>query len=660
MIVEETPTITVTTSATSTTATTYHDATIQVRMVNAVALAVGEELFEAVVANDTSAAPAGASVSPAVSKSPQRIEAESALANACSCKTVDPTATVTDTYTVPPVTTTVGYRIVYISKTTSTRVFTVKRTSTEIAPTSLSSTTVDLSASSSLFASISSGLESTSAEFAGQSPSTSATVQSTIEPITSIANITSSTLSATSLPESSAPIVTAIPFACPEDDGKRVDQVVDGYRLDYLVMCDTELQTEDRVGSPVSVNNGTECMAQCSLVNAQSGQNTCQAASFEPYTGWSCGIPARFGDAECERRCLPDICYWDWWAVYSTSWECTATFTNTIVRQPIVDTELITTTIIVGGKTTLVWGTSTRIIDGGGGGLSAPTLVPASTTEGNGEITTWFSFATQTATGGNGLIPPTGAPTASSEVSTTSGSGNATVSSSTFVSFSTEDSGGITPSADNSELPESFSTSSGDTVTTVPSDGAQYTLSGSTSTRTGSRGEGVIPLSSATGASAGFTTSSWTGDSGYYSQSGGSLWVYPSVSSGSGNFTVLGSTYTFWSTGLGGVITPIFVTGCTAEYKVGDRIISRVSPQMAWLEITEFFVAGEGLQGASVDLRITASCEGYGGMPVTDQEGWMRADVSGVSVTMDEDGRKVKRGLMSFAVFLGNYVLHFF
>jgi hypothetical protein len=52
-------------------------------------LAVAEDIFRSVLASGT--------------KNEQRIEAESGLANACSCEMVDPTATVTESFTLPPV-----------------------------------------------------------------------------------------------------------------------------------------------------------------------------------------------------------------------------------------------------------------------------------------------------------------------------------------------------------------------------------------------------------------------------------------------------------------------------------------------------------------------------------------------------------------------------
>jgi hypothetical protein len=74
-------------------------------------------------------------------------------------------------------------------------------------------------------------------------------------------------------------------------------------------------------------------------------------------------------------------------------------------------------------------------------------------------------------------------------------------------------------------------------------------------------------------------------------------------------------------------------------------VVFTVTPQVTWLKHTEFFTAGEGVQGASVDVRVTASCAGYESVPVTDTEGWMRVEVSGVSVVLSGGGRK-KRGLV--------------
>lgn len=88
--------------------------------------------------------------------------------------------------------------------------------------------------------------------------------------------------------------------------------------------------------------------------------------------------------------------------------------------------------------------------------------------------------------------------------------------------------------------------------------------------------------------------------------------------------------------------------GCTVEYIIGNKTISTVTPAESWLEASSFFTAQDGVEGASVDLKITASCKGFAGIPVADQEGWMRVEVSGVSVMQDQDRRKTKgkRGVL--------------
>jgi hypothetical protein len=60
-----------------------------------IAAAVAEEIMNSVIESGTTAAPT-------TTKNEQRIQAESGLATACSCKMVDPTATVTQSYALPP------------------------------------------------------------------------------------------------------------------------------------------------------------------------------------------------------------------------------------------------------------------------------------------------------------------------------------------------------------------------------------------------------------------------------------------------------------------------------------------------------------------------------------------------------------------------------
>jgi hypothetical protein len=90
--------------------------------------------------------------------------------------------------------------------------------------------------------------------------------------------------------------------------------------------------------------------------------------------------------------------------------------------------------------------------------------------------------------------------------------------------------------------------------------------------------------------------------------------------------------------------------GCTIEYLIGDKRVFVVDPQEDWLVTRGYFTAGVGVEGASVDLRITASCRGSNGIPVTDREGWMRVEVSNVSVTLDDQVRRRRRAVQVEAV----------
>ncbi|KAH9879685.1 hypothetical protein IAQ61_001504 [Plenodomus lingam] len=623
-VLEVTPTITITTSAHSTTSFTSTTRIITTETVTETATstlapvarraaniaAIVEDVIESVIESGSAVATS--------SKSPQRIQAESGLSNACSCKMVDPTATVTSSFTVPPVYTTVGVRKVYVVKRTDTKIFTSTTTviiSASVSPTSTSDTDVSVS-------------QTSDASITAAPPAT---------------RLTGTDLPASSPVSSGNPVVTAIPFTCPDDAGKRVDQVVGGYRLDYLVLCNTEAVTQDRIGFPIAVDSGTACTAQCSLVNAQSGQDTCQAASFEPYTdGRSGGLCILSGSDpsyvdkegsvavvhtgtfangdECQALnssvtntsvdtsalissitaapfslSTPGLVtetanggvfqtyvsanstdaqgyvHWSWyavsasssywWAVYSTSWECTKTLTRTIVTlpsEPMTITSVLVTTIINGGVTTIISGTSTEIITNGGGGVAPPTFVPASTTNANGEFTTFFSLATMTSTDGNGLIPPTGVP------SSIQIAGNATVSGSTATFFSTADSGVIPPSR----------SSPGEEITIVSTGGTVISTSGSTFTSNFNGSEGVIPPVSTIRGSAAFSLSGSTfaaestGDSGIITPSintPASSLASQTIqefsnstirSTGSLAFTISGSTAIASSTGDSGVIPP--------------------------------------------------------------------------------------------------------
>lgn len=58
-----------------------------------------------------------------------------------------------------------------------------------------------------------------------------------------------------------------------------------------------------------------------------------------------------------------------------------------------------------------------------------------------------------------------------------------------------------------------------------------------------------------------------------------------------------------------------------------------VEPEESWGRKEGRFTAGEVPE---VDLEIRAWCNGYQGVSVADQEGWMRVEVQGVSMIRDD------------------------
>lgn len=86
--------------------------------------------------------------------------------------------------------------------------------------------------------------------------------------------------------------------------------------------------------------------------------------------------------------------------------------------------------------------------------------------------------------------------------------------------------------------------------------------------------------------------------------------------------------------------------GCTVEYVIGNDTITENTPAETWLETQGFFTAGAGVEGASADLQLTASCKGVTNIPASNLDDWMRVEVSGVSVTQDEDLLKKMKMMM--------------
>ena len=227
----------------------------------------------------------------------------------------------------------------------------------------------------------------------------------------------------------------------------------------------------------------------------------------------------------------------NWFAVYETSWACSATITRTLEQPATVViegstiTSVIITTIIGNGYTTIISGDSTTTFRGNGGVGGGPTFVPASTTSGEAGFTTFFSTAVEASTGTDGIVTPTPAPSIG-------GQGNVTVEFSTATFFSSGTAGVIPPS---SPVSLDASVSSAPAVETIVSSTAiTLTISGANSTIFSVGTDGVI-------------TPSETPN------------VETIVSSGAVTLTISGSDATATSTGTGGVISPSSSTSTTEE-----------------------------------------------------------------------------------------------
>jgi hypothetical protein len=83
------------------------------------------------------------------------------------------------------------------------------------------------------------------------------------------------------------PDPTAPPFTCPEDNGMTISQMLSSERFDYDIFCDTAIGSES-IPIDLSYETFSECVAACSLANAQFAQPVCQGAAFLETTGNNC------------------------------------------------------------------------------------------------------------------------------------------------------------------------------------------------------------------------------------------------------------------------------------------------------------------------------------------------------------------------------------
>ncbi|KAF3042704.1 hypothetical protein E8E12_008429 [Didymella heteroderae] len=281
----------------------------------------------------------------------------------------------------------------------------------------------------------------------------------------------------------------------------------------------------------------------------------------------------------------------NWYAVYETSWACSATITRTIEQEPSTTviqgstiTSVIVTTIIGNGFTTIISGDSTTTIRGGGGAGGA-TFVPASTTGGDAGLTTFFSTAVQASTGTDGIVTPTPAPSLG-------GVGNVTVTEGFTSVFSTGSEGIISPSA-SPPLNASISGSASEEVV-VSSTATTLTISGANSTFFSAGSNGILTPTETpileTIVSSGTITLTLSGSNATATSTGGSGVIPPSASGSASESSAVASTssdewddensygpktsrvvvisssiLTITSTGTGGVETPILSTAVSSE-----------------------------------------------------------------------------------------------
>jgi hypothetical protein len=83
------------------------------------------------------------------------------------------------------------------------------------------------------------------------------------------------------------PNPTAPPFTCPDDNGMTTSQMLGSERFDYDVFCDTTIASES-IPIDLSYDTFSECVAACSIANAQFAQPVCQGAAYFETTGINC------------------------------------------------------------------------------------------------------------------------------------------------------------------------------------------------------------------------------------------------------------------------------------------------------------------------------------------------------------------------------------
>ncbi|OQO13387.1 hypothetical protein B0A48_01615 [Cryoendolithus antarcticus] len=195
------------------------------------------------------------------SSTPSDNEVSTSLSSACECQTYSG-STVTRTYTNLPV-----YSTLYGFTETTTTVYSTR---TDGPVTTTTTTTVAVTPS----AAISPSENATSAT--GSAAASSVYAQT--PDISQTGTISDET--STSFTSTHAATPTAKPFTCPDDNNNTVSQMVDNERFDYDIYCNADLPNSPDLFSNLSYDRFSQCVAACSLADAQFDQPVCQGVVY--------------------------------------------------------------------------------------------------------------------------------------------------------------------------------------------------------------------------------------------------------------------------------------------------------------------------------------------------------------------------------------------
>ncbi|KAF2675832.1 hypothetical protein K458DRAFT_197586 [Lentithecium fluviatile CBS 122367] len=212
--------------------------------------------------------------------------AVSELSRGCSIQNVDPTSTVTSTFTAPPQRTFGQNRIGIVTKK-STRYYTTTASTTSGVGFSTSPGSSNILAST---GSVAGSTASTILSGDSQPPtggpvtfSNSTGSSANITSTSSVTYILSGSIPPTAFP--SRPVVIGIPFSCPNGDGSEPRFVTGDLQYECIVLCNTAIVTDNEVTTIPAVENESACAAECSLINNAAGKSVCAAAVFTPAPG---------------------------------------------------------------------------------------------------------------------------------------------------------------------------------------------------------------------------------------------------------------------------------------------------------------------------------------------------------------------------------------